>query len=64
MTTALEKAKSICRDNTYLLDEIEVKMIIEAWQSDIDNQLCYDYESIDNKNFSCKRCGKSVKEHF
>ena len=30
-----EKVKLICKDNQYLLDEIEVKQIIEAWKNDI-----------------------------
>ena len=30
-----EKASRICRDNQYLLDEIEVKQIIEEWHSDV-----------------------------
>jgi hypothetical protein len=29
-----EKVKLICRDNQYLLEEIEVKQIIEAWKKD------------------------------
>jgi len=30
-----EKASRICNDNQYLLEEIEVKRIIEEWHSDI-----------------------------
>ena len=30
-----EKASRICRNNQYLLDEIEVKQIIEEWHSDV-----------------------------
>lgn len=33
--TIKEKASRICRDNQYLLDEIEVKQIIKEWQSDV-----------------------------
>lgn len=33
--TVKEKASRICRDNQYLLDEIEVKQIIEEWHSDV-----------------------------
>lgn len=33
--TIKEKASRICRDNQYLLDEIEVKQIIEEWHSDV-----------------------------
>lgn len=29
-----EKVKLICKDNQYLLEEIEVKQIIEAWKTD------------------------------
>ena len=29
-----EKVKLICRDNQYLLDEIEVKEIIKCWKKD------------------------------
>lgn len=32
-----EKVKLICRDNQYLLDEIEVKKIIECWKKDRDS---------------------------
>jgi len=32
-----ERVELICRDNSYLLDEPEVKLIIETWQSDFDN---------------------------
>jgi len=31
-----EKVKLICKDNQYLLDEIEVKEIIKAWKKDIE----------------------------
>ncbi len=30
-----EKVKVICRDNQYLLKEIEVKQIIEAWKEHV-----------------------------
>lgn len=33
--TIKEKASRICRDNQYLLDEIEVKQIIEEWDRDV-----------------------------
>lgn len=33
--TVKEKASRICRDNQYLLHEIEVKQIIEEWHSDV-----------------------------
>lgn len=32
-----EKVKLICRDNQYLLDEIEVKEIIKCWKKDRDS---------------------------
>ncbi len=35
--TIKEKASRICRDNQYLLDEIEVKQIIECWKKDRDS---------------------------
>jgi hypothetical protein len=31
-----EKVKLICKDNQYLLDEIEVKEIIKCWKKDRD----------------------------
>lgn len=34
--TVEEKVKLICRDNQYLLEEIEVKKIIECWKKDRD----------------------------
>lgn len=34
--TALEIASNICKDNQYLLDEFEVKEIIQRWQEDKD----------------------------
>lgn len=36
LKTAFEIASSICKDNQYLLDEIEVKEIIQRWQEDKD----------------------------
>ena len=30
-----EKLKLICKDNQYLLEEIEVKQIIEAWKEHV-----------------------------
>ena len=32
--TVEEKVKLICRDNQYLLDEIEVKEIIKCWKQE------------------------------
>ena len=37
-----EKVKVICKDNQYLLKEIEVKQIIEAWKKDYDNLKWYE----------------------
>lgn len=36
LKTAFEIASHICKDNQYLLDEIEVKEIIQRWQEDKD----------------------------
>ncbi len=30
-----EKVKLICKDNLYLLDELEVKQIIQAWKDHV-----------------------------
>lgn len=35
---AEKRAKDICKNNTYLLDEPEVQEIIKAWQKDIDKK--------------------------
>ena len=38
MKTALERVTELCKSNTYLLDEVEVRGIIEQWQKDIDEK--------------------------
>jgi len=30
-----ERVKQICKDNIHLLDEVEVRQIIDAWERDV-----------------------------
>jgi hypothetical protein len=57
MKTAEVRARMICKDNTYLMDEPEVKEIIKAWQKDIDAS-----QLKDNRNKIIEKQGEQNKE--